>query len=318
MSPVASPRGCKMRVLIGILSGICFLVATADAWNKPGHMTSAAIAYFDLKKRNPDALARAVGILEKHPQYESKWFPLLSRVSDSDRDLYLFMLAARWSDDVRKKFPEYDRPKWHSVKIPYHPGQDKVTLPEGEDIIAAFEENRSTVAKSGNDEARAVALCWMFHLIGDIHQPLHTTKLVTAQFPEPDGDPGGSRSYIRVTPDSKPISLHKFWDGLIISSDKFQAVHKEALTLIKRPELKRAALKKQLAADRSFNQWAIESYNLARKKVYQAGILKVSDSEEDGAILPHDYTKKAKEIAEKQIVLAGYRISDALTAILGH
>ncbi len=28
---------------------------------------------------------------------------------------------------------------------------------------------------------------WVFHLVGDVHQPLHTVALFTTQFPPPEG-----------------------------------------------------------------------------------------------------------------------------------
>lgn len=133
-------KGMCMRAVVAFLSGICVLVAspTVQAWNKAGHMTSAAIAYADLKARNPAVLTRVVQLLKKHPHFESKWQEKLSHVPQDDRDLCLFMLAARWPDDVRKKYPEYDRPAWHTVKIPYHPGKEKVALPVGDNMIGAF------------------------------------------------------------------------------------------------------------------------------------------------------------------------------------
>jgi len=84
---------------------------TIQAWNKPGHMTSAAIAYADLTERNPGVIVKVIEDLKKHAHFESKWVDNLSQVPADDRDLYLFMLAAQWSDDVRKKYPEYDRPR---------------------------------------------------------------------------------------------------------------------------------------------------------------------------------------------------------------
>ncbi len=182
-----------MRAIIAFLSGICFLLATptVQAWNKPGHMTSAAIAYADLKDRNPAVLVKVFEVLKQHPQFQSKWADKLSQVPADDRDLYVFMLAARWPDDARGN-PQYDRPVWHDVNIPYRPGEVAIEIPQGADILKAFPENQS-IAKSteADAKARAVAVCWMLHLIGDVHQPLHTTKLVTERFPEPEGDRGG-------------------------------------------------------------------------------------------------------------------------------
>jgi hypothetical protein len=41
----------------------------------------------------------------------------LNRVPSGDRDLCLFMFAAKWQSDIRKKIPQYDKPKWHYFKF---------------------------------------------------------------------------------------------------------------------------------------------------------------------------------------------------------
>jgi len=69
-------------------------------------MTSAAIAQADLTERKAHVTVKVVKVLKKHLHFESKWADNLSQVPADDGGLYLFMLAARWSDDVRKKFPE--------------------------------------------------------------------------------------------------------------------------------------------------------------------------------------------------------------------
>jgi hypothetical protein len=307
----------RTRAAIAVFSGVCFLVATASAqaWNKPGHMTAAAIAYADLKERNPAVLSKVVRLLNQHPHFESKWQEKLGQVPKDNRDLYLFMLAASWPDDVRKKYPEYDRPQWHSVKIPYRPGKQKVKIPDGDNMISAFPENRSVVKPAtGDDKARAVAVCWMFHLIGDVHQPLHTIKLVTEQFPEPKGDRGGSGFYVRETPNGSTTSLHHLWDGLVVGSAKFQAVRNKATSLRNEPGLKRDKFADRLAV-KSFKRWALESYAIAVEKAYRKGTLKGSTVKADGTLLPVDYIEKAREVAERQMVLSGYRISNAMADI---
>src|SRR5271157_96490 len=243
-----------MRAIIAFLSGICFLVATptVQAWNEPGHMASAAIAYMDLKERNPAALAKVIGVLKQHPDFESMWRDQLGKADDPD--LYLVMLAARWPDDIKKKTHKYNH--WHYVNIPYRPGKNEVLIPQGESIISAFPENLSIAkSKSADDKDRAVALCWMLHLIGDVHQPLHTTTLITEQFPEPEGDLGGNSFYVRLTPNSPTIKLHAFGDDIVLGSDKFEEVRNEAATLLNKHNLKRQDLAGQLAV-KPFNDWA--------------------------------------------------------------
>jgi hypothetical protein len=212
----------------------------------------------------------------------------------------------------------YDRPGWHYVNIPYRPGGVGMEIPQGDGILNAFPENRSTAKSTeADDKAHAVAVCWMFHLIGDAHQPLHTTKLVTQQFPQPGGDRGGTRFYIRVTPSRSTISLHQFWDGLILGSNRFQSVRNEATALRNRPDMKRDNFAEQLAFP-SFNDWAVATYNIAKERAYLNGTLKGSTSKNVGVVLPSHYKDEAKEVAERQIVLSGYRISDAMVDVFGH
>jgi S1/P1 Nuclease len=35
-------------------------------------------------------------------------------------------------------------------------------------------ENENVVKNESNPERKAIALAWLFHLVGKIHQPLHT------------------------------------------------------------------------------------------------------------------------------------------------
>ena len=72
----------------------------------------------------------------------------------------------------------------------------------GIDYNAAVLSNASAPAP-----ARAIALCWVLHLVGDIHQPLHTGSLYTASLFE-TGDRGGNA--IRID-DS---NLHSCWERL--------------------------------------------------------------------------------------------------------
>jgi hypothetical protein len=46
--------------------------------------------------------------------------------------------------------------------------------------------NESVVENQNDPERRAIALAWLFHLVGDIHQPLHTAQLFTVDYPRRD------------------------------------------------------------------------------------------------------------------------------------
>jgi hypothetical protein len=55
-----------------------------------------------------------------------------------------------------------------------------------------------------------------------------------------------------------------------------------------------------------------ESYDLARSVAYRNGAVQGSANENNGEPLPPGYLNRAKPVAERRIVLAGYRLADLL------
>ena len=281
------------------------------AWNKAGHMVSGAISYAELQKIAPQSLPRVIALLKKHPDYTSKWQAEIASVPQADRDLYLFMIAAKWADDARQTAE--DRPTWHYVNLPFKLGSTINTIPAtpaGEvNILTALEQNRSILDTPGTTPRKAIALTWIFHLTGDIHQPLHSTKAVSTQFPLPEGDRGGTRFYIRAKEGSGTISLHKYWDDLILGSDRFQSVRNRSIALRQNSEYQRDSLTE--LSETNFQNWGkVESYKLA-PQVYK-GL--TSGTKANGKALPDGYGATAKAIAERRIVLASDRLADYLKA----
>src|SRR5262245_57556567 len=148
----------------------------SPAWNKPGHMVSAAIAYSELKQGSPEVLSRVVALLKEHPDFHTRWVPQMTKpfVPVDARDLYLFMLAARWPDDIRGD-ERFDHPTWHFINLPYKPeGQPssvQTVDPAPENILSAYATTREIIRGTGPERERAVALAWILHLVGDVHQP---------------------------------------------------------------------------------------------------------------------------------------------------
>lgn len=186
--------------------------------------------------------------------------------------------------------------------------------PPPDNILSAYQTNLNILRSTAPDATKAVALCWIFHLIGDVHQPFHTVALFTTQFPPPEGDRGGTRFYIRAREGASTISLHAFWDDLILGSERFQSVRNTATALRLQPDHARAQLPE--LTETRFEQWATqESFRLATGQGYRHGQLQGSTENNDSIILPADYIPQAKAIGERRIVLAGYRLADVLNQI---
>ncbi|MBE8988033.1 S1/P1 nuclease [Nostoc sp. LEGE 12450] len=307
--------------LLTALSTTLILQNPAFAWNKAGHMVSGAIAYSELKQNHQEVIEKMVAILKEHPEYskfEQQWNSLKqSNISAENKNLYLFMWAAKWPDEARGN-QTFDRPTWHYINFPYQPGSSSNSIPRQipgeENIIFAFQKNLDIVQSNATNSEKAIAICWLFHLVGDVHQPLHTTKLITNQYPEPEGDRGGTRFYIRVKPDSQTISLHKFWDDLILGSENFQTVRNTATKI--RADYQRSKLPE--LRETKFDNWAkVESFNIAKQKAYLNGKLSGNSDKSDGKVLPQNYAATAKPIAERRMSLAGYRLADVLNKLFG-
>jgi S1/P1 Nuclease len=128
-------------------------------------------------------------------------------------------------------------------------------------------ENESVVKNENDAERRAIALAWLFHLVGDIHQPLHAVQLFTDDYPK--GDRGGNQICIRVTQAGQPMDLHRFWDGVITSSQNLTRLRNEATALRNRQEFQRSQLTE--LANTKFESWAKESFEIATKIAYRNG-----------------------------------------------
>ena len=234
-------------------------------------MLSAAIAYQVLQQENPQTIEKVKAVLEKHPWYANQWQARLQDVPVADRDMVLFMQAARWPDDIRMKDKQHHRAPWHYINWPFKPdGQPasvQIREPEPVNILTAMAENESVVKNENDPERKAIALAWLFHLVGDIHQPLHTAQLFTVDYPQ--GDRGGNEICVRVTQAGQPMDLHRFWDGVITSSSNLTRLRNEATALRNRQEFQRSQLTE--LANTDFESWAKESFEIATKIAYRNG-----------------------------------------------
>ena len=73
----------------------------AFAWNIPTHMITGAIAHRLLEGTEPGKAGAIEAIMKQHPRYSDGWRNSLEKFPESQRGEMLFMLAARWADDIR-------------------------------------------------------------------------------------------------------------------------------------------------------------------------------------------------------------------------
>jgi hypothetical protein len=308
----------RHRFFVLAIAFIIAAPASVWAWNFGGHMTTGAIAYDVLEKENPQALAAAIALLKQHPLYDKMWAKQLDNVDPENRDQALFMLAARWPDDIRNN-PDYTHPNWHYIDYPFKPAgeADDVEAPEPTEpnIETAFRANMDILKGDAPAAEKAVALCWVMHLIGDCHQPLHSVSMFSSVYPAPKGDEGGNKQFIRAEADGQPIKLHWFWDGIVTGSGDTRDIRKIAIELRNKYPKDELDPKPAETKPADFANWVQESFQLAKSTVYRDGKLATSPDKDSAPVVPSDYIKEAKTTGEKRVTLAGYRMADILSQL---
>jgi hypothetical protein len=120
----------------------------------------------------------------------------------------------------------------------------------------------------------------------------------------------------------QPMDLHRFWDGVITSSSNLTRLRNEATALRNRHEFQRSQLTELASTD--FESWAKESFEIATKIAYRNGgrIGSPKSGNMDcttvaaAPVLPTGYVVSASRIADRRMILAGYRLADLLTRVL--
>ena len=82
---------------------------------------------------------------------------------------------------------------------------------------------RMLVDPNVSNSDKAIMITWLFHVLGDIHQPLHSTNLFSQKL-FPTGDRGGNS--IRT---QRRENLHSLWDGFLGGKIKLREAHQDAL-----------------------------------------------------------------------------------------
>ena len=204
----------KVRYLTWItLTWLLAITATVNvsAWDGTGHMLVAQIAHDRL---NDKARARV---------------DALAAQLDNNGAAYNAISIACWPDDIKDRnskspFQGQFKP-WHYIDIGCLPTDPDVfthppalTATNG-DVVTALNHCVELIRQKKTDALvpnEAVALALVMHMVGDIHQPLHTTARYNPH-PKPDdrykddaGGNGVSLANLGDTPWSK--NLHTYWD----------------------------------------------------------------------------------------------------------
>ena len=290
-----------------------FSALPALGWDDVGHKITAYIAW---QQMTPDIRERVIALLRTAPedsQLATFYMPYGSR-SEESRKREFFMLASSWADIIRDRafetrYRKYHHSNWHYSDTFWTLKDGKIDLlkppDEGGLALEKIVEFIKLESSNAKDADKAIAIAWLEHLIGDIHQPLHASARVSDL--EPKGDQGGNLFLLtpKDTPRDKQENLHWLWDNIVVrnSPNKNDVCEGDYIDPIARKIMKKypfAKLESRLALNDP-EQWKRESFEIASTKVFPPE-LRRNEPASTG------YKKAALKISEERLALAGYRM----------
>jgi hypothetical protein len=303
----------KIRRAASLLALLLAAQTPALAWHDTGHMLVAQIAYVNL---SPAAKARVDKLLVA-PQGRRPLIHLCATYYTPACDkIYDPVTIAVWMDDFKGDSLNDEYENWHYIN--YRPFFDGIPVrpevgPEPTNVLDRINWCINTLRKgTGRDKTDAETLGFLYHLIGDVHQPLHTITRYTAK--NPDGDAGGNNFAVQMPPEARIRNLHAFWDaaggrfGFESPRRPLDAAARARL-VAQAEEIMKANPAASLAAARDLEplRWIEESNTIGRQVVYA----KTREGEAPSAA----YTEEAQRISGERIALAGYRLANLLNML---
>jgi hypothetical protein len=268
----------------------------ALAWGNEGHEVIAAIAQSYLTpvaRRKIDALLAA----------------------DSDTLTATDLLSRSTWADAWRAAGHRETAKWHYVDIEVDRPDQKAACfgypatnhpasagPAQDCVIDRVDAFAAELADPTTPEAeRILALKYVLHFVGDLHQPLHAAD---------NHDRGGNCLRLALG-GSRTTNLHSYWDKAVVEalgSDPRDVAAK----------LRAEITPAQASAWRrgTFATWAMETHAVATATAYWPGAPAGCDRDAAPVSLPAGYDARAREAASLQLRRAGIRLAVVLNRAL--
>jgi hypothetical protein len=103
-----------MRIATVLLATLSIAFASpAQAWTRPGHMVTAAIAWKEVEAHRPDLIGPLGQLLAAHPD-RGPFQLAIDRTTGAEQTRRMLLQCARWSDDPRR----HRTSCWHAAVKP--------------------------------------------------------------------------------------------------------------------------------------------------------------------------------------------------------
>lgn len=262
-----------MKKLTGRFSIRTFLTISAlliaqhaFSWGVLGHRIASEIAEQHLTKKAKKELHKLIG------KETLAWW-------------------SNWPDFIKSDSTWNHASPWHYVDLPGHMEKDQFTadlkkLP-GKNLYTQIQAMMAELKdKSLPAEKRKVALYFLVHLVGDLHQPLHVGR---------DEDAGGNK--IVVYWFDKKTNLHALWDSMLIEFQQYSYTEYAKLLNI--------ADDNQVKAwqSGSLEDWFYESHVISDS---------IYDATPNDSKLSYRYNYRFQKVLEEQLLKGGVRLAALL------
>ncbi|MEO7674884.1 MAG: S1/P1 nuclease [Pyrinomonadaceae bacterium] len=300
-----------------------FVALPARAWDDVGHKITGYIAW---QRMSPQARENVIKILRAAPEDSqlSTFYMVYGPEPEDVRKFGYFMFVPTWADVIRDRafdtrYKKYHKGNWHYADTFWKQVNGKV------ETVSRFEEGGQAVTRlaefdavirnaSASNADKAIAIAWIMHLGGDLHQPLHTSARVTDL--EPKGDQGGNLFLLSPvgTARENQVNLHWFWDSITGRNIplKGNMCERDYIEMLAKKMMKKhsfASFSGKLNLGK-YSDWQQESFGYNNTVVFSPDLKR---NEMPSA----QYRKNAFKLAESQLALAGYRLGETLNSVFG-
>lgn len=246
----------KFPLFVFVLSMSLCSVFHASGWGREGHHYVAEIAMKYMKGDVRDSV--------------KKYLDTMSAEN-----------AATWMDDIRGTDEGRKMSSWHYINV--EKGSEYVPAPDADNVVNHINKAIYNLEHRKNLSTAEIAfnVRVLFHLVGDLQQPLHAGY---------GADKGGNDE--KLTFNGKPTNLHSLWDGGIIRDQNMSV--DDCLAQYK--NYSASELKEIRKID--VVAWMKQS------QVYLPQVYDFQDKTIDAR-----YVEKSKPVVEKQILCGGLRLA---------
>jgi len=191
-----------------------------------------------------------------------------------------------WADEHRSS----ENTRWHYVNFPRHTCHYQAArdCPDGECVVAKIDSLNATLHSGASDPEKLLALKFLVHLVGDVHQPLH------AGF---GYDKGGNRYQVQYL--GEPTNLHALWDY-----DMVEQFHLNPEQLAQTILSRHADQLQDITLDGGAARWAEQSCTIVIKPGFYPPHK-----------VPSAYLQKYAPVMELRILQGGVRLAEMLNTL---